>query len=818
MKSLHDYSKKRNFAVTPEPPPAQIPTKGRHKPLQPGEQAQFWIQRHDASHLHYDFRLELKGTLKSWAIPKGPTLDPQVKRLAVMVEDHPISYGSFEGNIPKGEYGGGSVMVWDRGKFTLLGTSSSDEQLNKGDFKFSLSGEKLQGEFALVRLKNSKKQNEWLLLKKKDVHAQPGWTIESHATSVLIGRKQASISLNKLKRNANAMPSKVEPMLAQLSDVLPEGPEWAYEVKWDGFRSICFVSSNGVQFQSRSGGSYEKQFSELATLAKNVKAKEAILDGEIVAVDENGISHFEWLQSRTSWSKAKPKSASAPRRILFCAFDLLWIDGLDLRELPLSSRREKLADAVTEADTIKISSHFTGPADGVLSAAQELGLEGLVAKRLDSVYSSGRTGAWKKVKLQLRQEFIICGSIPGKRKPFGALALGVYELEKLRWCGNVGTGFDATSLTKLAALLDKRKIKAPPPGTWPKDMTPVKPNLICEVKFAQWTSSAKLRAPVYLGLREDLKPLNVKRETASAGKLLTGNAASQTIEVDGHELALTNLNKVYFPADGITKRDVLNYYAAVSTYLLPYLKDRPLSLRRYPDGILGKSFFQKHSPANLPAWVETSLIDADEDKPEIRYCLCQNLASLLYFVNLGCIDHNPWMSRIEDLDCPSYLLIDLDANGVKFAKVIEAAWAIKDLIEEVSLSALLKTSGGDGLHLLIPLEQRQHYERVKQVGDQLAAVITARFPKLLTMERSVAKRPSGRVYFDHVQIGKAKTIACPYSIRPYPKAPVSTPLLWEELTSNLQMTQFNIKNTLTRLEVAGDPWAAAGAIQYHLGK
>lgn len=817
MNSLRDYSKKRNFKLTPEPPAAKAGAKGRHKILKPGEQASFFVQRHDASRLHFDFRLELEGTLKSWAVPKGPTLDPTQRRLAVMVEDHPISYGTFEGNIPKGEYGGGSVLLWDRGTFTLLGTGPSNQQLEAGNFKFSLDGEKLHGEFALVRLKNSAKENEWLLLKKSDRYAQPGWSIESHNKSVATGRRQDAIAMADSTVKKVPMPTAVEPMLAQLNDTLPEGDSWVYEIKWDGVRSLCFLSRSGTTLQSRSGGSYDKQFPELNGVAKNVKAKEAIIDGEIVAVDENGLSHFEWLQSRIPRNKTKLKTAAPAHRIMFFAFDLLYIDGADLRGLPLVSRRKRLEEAVSEGEAIKLSTQFSGPPNEILRAARELGLEGLIAKRLDSVYSSGRSGAWRKVKLQQRQEFVICGWIPGKRKPFGALAIGLTEAGKLRWCGNVGTGFDAASLAKLGELLSRRIIKSPPPGIWPKEMVPVKPNLICEVKFLQWTASGKLRAPVYLGLRADLKPLDVKRETAQRGKLLAGKADSQSIEVDSRLLHLTHLNKIYFPSDGFTKRDLLNYYAEVSPYLLPYLKDRPLSLRRYPDGILGESFFQKNLPASAPAWMETISIGSEKGEKPIRYCLCPDLSTLLYLVNLGCIDHNPWMSRTGNLDSPDYLLIDLDANGVKFAKVIEAAWAISDLLREVSLSALVKTSGGDGLHLLVPLEEGQSYARVRQVGDQLAAVITARFPKLLTMERSLAKRPKGRVYFDNVQIGKGKTVACPYSIRPYAKAPVSTPLRWDDLVSGIELSHFHIGNTLERLENGNNPWLEVENIRYRLG-
>jgi len=816
MKSLKEYSRKRNFAVTSEPPAASTKSKSKSKTkiLQPGEQASYFVQRHDASHLHYDFRLEIEGVLKSWAVPKGPSLDPSEKRLAMMVEDHPLSYGTFEGNIPQGEYGGGSVMLWDRGSFTLLGSGPADEQLAEGNLKFSMEGSKLHGEFALVRL-NSKAGNEWLLIKKKDAGAKPGWKIGDYESSVTTGRSQDSIAKN-LQPAREQLPKLVEPMLALLTDRLPEGSEWIYEIKWDGMRALCQISSRGVDFQSRSGGSYSRHFPELKSIGASIQAKEAVLDGEIVAVDENGVSHFEWLQPRFADPGTKPVKSQGSGRIVYCVFDLLFLDGQDLRDLPLSARSQRLSEIIAETGELIISKQFSGEPIQVMKAAEDLGIEGVVAKRVDSHYRAGRSDVWRKVKLELRQEFLICGWLEGKRKSFGSLVLGLNEGKALKWCGNVGTGFDEQTMTRLAETMQARRLKKGHLGTWPKGMIPIRPDMICEVKFAQWTAAGKLRAPVFLGLRADVKPNEVRRESLAGKKMIAGKDANVTLDIDGHQLQFTNLDKLYFPEDGLTKRDVLNYYAEVSPYLLPMLEDRPLSLKRYPDGILGKTFFQKNLPESTPEWIDAIKLYSDDSKRMIRYCLCANLATLLYLVNLGCIDHHPWLSRVNDLDSPDSLLIDLDGNGAPFGKVVEGALAMKELIEEVGLSSVVKTSGGDGVHVLIPLEPKQNYDRVKQVAEQLAQVAAARYPKLFTIERAIAKRPKSRVYIDYLQVGKGKTVASAYSIRPHANAPVSTPLLWDELTTSLKPGDFNLGNMPIRLEQVGDVWGG-NLTRYRLG-
>lgn len=850
MDSLKEYERKRDFQKTPEPPPGPL----QSSTLRPGETGDFFVQRHNASHLHYDFRLAIGGTLKSWAVPKGPTLDPEEKRLAMEVEDHPLSYGEFEGNIPAGEYGGGSVMLWDRGTFELLGKDPAEKQMEKGDLKFQLKGVKLKGDFALIRMKGKRhKRNEWLLIKKRDVEAIPGWDAEVYATSISSGRSQDQIASQTAPKRAskskpllkaakkaapassrkggNTMPQNLSPMLATLSSDVPEGPGWAYEIKWDGVRALCFVSGGKPSIISRNGVSYDRQFPELHSLPEQLDAREAIVDGEIVAVDEKGVSHFQLLQPRIMQAHTEGQlEASGAAQILLYLFDVLWVDGRDLRSLPLQVRRKILEDIVKPGPSIRMSEQFFAEGGRFLETAQEHGIEGILAKRLDSPYRSSRSSAWLKVKTQLRQEFVICGWLPGKRSTFSALVLGLYEEGVLQWCGNVGTGFNEALLQSLFEELQARKARSKPAGTWPAGIRPVKPELVCEIKFAEWTRDGRLRAPVFMGLRPDKnaadcvkeepmeaavtkekpaaapKPKAVKKQKASVSPepLLPGTANNVEVELKGKPLRFTNLNKLYFPEDKLTKRDLLNYYAAVGPFLLPYLKDRPLSLRRYPNGIHGEGFFQKNLPATTPDWVPTVTIYSEDSKRDINYALCPDLPTLLYLVNLGCIDHNPWMSRVASLDSPDYILLDLDPSGTTFAQVVEAALAIHEILEELKLTAFVKTSGGDGMHIVLPLAPGYTYDEARIFAEALAHVTASRNPGLITIERSLSERPKRRVYFDYVQIGKGKTIAAPYVVRPYSGAPVGTPLKWEELDRGLRPSDFHLRNILERLDKTGD--------------
>jgi len=804
--SLKKYSEKRHFDRTPEPAPSEVPAASGPR--------QYCVQRHHATHLHYDLRLEAGGALKSWAVPKGPTLDPGEKRLAMMVEDHPIEYGSFEGVIPKGNYGAGSVMLWDRGTYELLGDASAEEQLARGDFKFRLHGEKITGEFALVRMKRGK-GNEWLLLKKKDAAAQPGWNTEDHAVSVLTGRTQEEIAqgLEKTPKQAGkkeaSLPDIGPPMLAEIGKgEPPSDPKWIYEVKWDGVRALCYIQNGQVRMVSRNGNMIDRQYPELSILPHHIQAKTAIVDGEIAALNERGVPSFELLQRRINVADASSAALlSRHHPVVFYAFDLLYLDGRDLRGLSLIERKRMLKEVLQPNDVVRYSEHFS---DGkaLFEAAKQQGVEGIIGKKASSFYESRRTGDWVKYKVHSSDSFILCGFTEGERDHFGALVLGTHDRGKLKWAGNVGTGFDRKTMKaiyeKLAPLVIDKCPLQPDKNLPKKDVTWVRPELVCEVKFANWTEDGRLRAPVWMGFRPDLDPAEVVRQNGAADPpvkrttLLDPSLAEANLTIDGHRLKFTNLNKVFFPKDGYRKRDLLNYYDAVAPLIIPHLKDRPLSLKRYPNGIDEPFFFQKEVAASFPKWLRTGMADG------IRSVIGDNRATLLFLVNLGCIDHNPWMSRMGSLEHPDYLLIDLDPQECSYEKIVEAALVVRKKLDGAELESFPKTTGGDGMHIFVPLVPRYTYDQVRSLAEVVARMVAHERPDLFTTPRTVAKREKGKVYFDWMQIGQGKTISAPYAVRAYPGAPVATPLAWHEVTPRLHPGQFNIGNAPARFDRVGD--------------
>jgi bifunctional non-homologous end joining protein LigD len=857
--ALEEYVRKRKFEKTPEPPP-----KIEADPAAAGAAPRFYVQRHDATRLHYDFRLEIGGVLVSWAVPKGPSLEPLSKFLAAKVEDHPLEYGEFEGNIPAGNYGAGSVMLWDRGTWELLGDAPVAEQIARGDLKFRLHGEKLKGEFAIVHMKNRGKGNEWLLIKKRDADAVPGWDIEQFAWSVLSGRTQQEIAqglpARKIKRNtagdpqrewksrpaerpskvaakaappsqtkstANpaslsgavkaAMPTAITPMKAALAQTPPHGDEWLIEVKWDGVRAICFIEKETLRLVSRTGHSCEKQYPELSVIPHYIAAAEAILDGEIAALDEKGAARFELIQPRIAQSDANAVSHMARARpVVYFAFDLLYLNGYDLRQVALIERKQLLESILKPTGVLRYSEHFPGAGDAMLQAARETGIEGLVAKHAHSRYESRRSGEWIKIKIVERQEFAICGFTAGERDHFGALVLGLYDNGKLTWAGNVGTGFDQKGLAFLRQKLDPLTTPHSPFPDSPKvgkDVTWVKPELVAEVKFANWTGEGRLRAPVYLGLRPDVNPGDCVREVGAPASspskpaLLSDTTNEVTLTIDHHPLKFTNLNKVFYPAEGIVKRDLLNYYDSVAGLILPHLKDRPLSMKRYPNGIAQQFFFQKDAPLTFAPWLRAEEIYSDHNEAPIRYVFAEDRASLLYLVNLGCIDHNPWMSHTPSLDNPDFVLIDLDPQDCPYSMIVEAALLVREKLDAIGLKGYPKTTGGDGMHIYIPLEPIYSYEESRTFAEILAHLVERDRPALFTTPRAVSKRQKGRVYFDWVQNGKTKTIAAPYVLRAYPGAPVATPLAWSEVQPGLTPGQFNIYNAPERFAKMGDLFA-----------
>ncbi|HEU5452345.1 MAG TPA: DNA ligase D [Terriglobales bacterium] len=869
---LHDYKRKRDFARTPEPgdsPGAPPFSRGSGATERKGGNT-FVVQRHAARRLHYDLRLELGGVLKSWAVPKGPTLDPKEKRLAVHVEDHPLEYGSFEGTIPAGNYGAGVVNLWDTGTWELLGDVSAEQQLERGDFKFALHGSKLMGNFALVRIKSSKK-NEWLLLKKPDFAAQSGWDAEDHLDPVVV-RAADPADLPGARRAA--MPDRLQPMLATLSRHLPEGAEWSYEIKWDGFRGLCFVKDAKLRVLSRNGNPLGGHFPELQELPAALAAESAILDGEIVAFDSQGRPSFSLMQQRTGFvppsrrsdgGRSTPtgtkknsdddggrststggSSTELPSPIALLAFDLLYLNGYDLRDVPLSERQKLLRAVLRPTAHLRLSESFPGPGRRVLDAAQTHGLEGVLAKRLDSRYESGRSNCWVKVKFTTEDEFVICGFTSGRRKPFSSLVLGYYDKGALVWAGNVGTGFSDKQLLDIYAQLEPLISKRPAFAAKDDigDVTWLQPRLVCSVRYTGWGGDNHLRAPVFIALRPDRDAHDCVREepeetqdtpksrgdrrprlsgppqAASADALrasrqpgrlsprvplLPADKAEVSLDLSGRRLKFTNLNKVFYPADGYTKRDLINYYADVAPLLVPHLAGRPLSLKRYPNGIDSDYFFQKDA-SPFPSWLRTEEIEVEEGatKPMV---ICDDEPALLYLANLGCIDQNPWFSRVGSLDHPDFMVLDLDPYHCGYDRIVEAAQLVRRKLAGLELEGYPKTTGGDGMHIYVPIAPEYSYEQVRTFAEIIARLAIGERPELFTTPRAVQQREKGKVYFDYLQISWGKTISAPYVLRAHNRAPVATPLEWKEVKPGLSPLDFTLANVRARFQHKGDIFA-----------
>jgi bifunctional non-homologous end joining protein LigD len=830
--ALEDYAGKRSFQKTPEP---------EGKPPEAGARTfagKFCVQRHRARRLHYDLRIEVGGVLKSWAVPEGPSLDPKEKRLAVHVEDHPMEYGTFEGVIPAGNYGAGSMMLWDHGIYEASAGMCSEEQIERGDFKFRLHGKKLNGEFVLVRTK-ANQGKDWLLIKKTDPEAVEGWDIDLHHRSVKTGRTQEEIALGvqapalggdaseigKLKGAVGApMPRTLSPMMAFAATQPPSDPGWLFEVKWDGVRGLCFLEAGALRVISRNGNAMDRQYPELGELVEAVRAASAIIDGEVVALDERGLPSFGLLQRRMHLGD--PGSIAALARaqpVTFYVFDLLYLDGWDLRKVAIEERKRLLTTVLSPQGQIRLSDHFRDQGRELFELARQSGLEGIVAKRLGSPYESRRSPDWIKIKVTHQQEFVVCGFATGERDYFASLILGLYphpDAEKLVYVGNVGSGFDLESLALVHSKLNPHITDAVPFDSVPDMLhTPVwtKPELVCEVKFSSWTGEKRLRAPVFLGLRNDLSPRDCLVELEAEGEqpvrfripppLLTDNKEKVILDIEGRRLSFTNLNKVFYPEEKYTKRDLINFYHQVADLLLPHIRDRALSLRRYPDGIHGESFFQKEASEHFPKWLRTEAIYSSHNDAPIHFVVANDRASLLFLANLGCIDQNPWMSRIGSLEHPDFLLIDLDPQDCGYDKIIEAAQLVRQKLDVVELAGYPKTTGGDGMHIYVPIEPVYNYEQVRTFTEALARILAAERPDLFTTVRAVSRREKGKVYFDYAQLSTGKTISAPYVPRAYPGAPIATPLEWREVRPGLVPQQFHIQNVLERFARLGDIFA-----------
>jgi bifunctional non-homologous end joining protein LigD len=893
---LQDYRRKRDFKKTPEPGPKVAKT---------GKTLSFVVQKHDATRLHYDFRLELDGVLKSWAVPKGPSLDPGVKSLAVEVEDHPVAYGGFEGIIPQGEYGGGTVIVWDNG--TWEPENDPHEGLRKGDLKFTLHGHKLKGSWVLVRLRareGEEGKKNWLLIKHKDKFAKPGdehgitdqktksvltrrtiqqvaddpgrvWTrtgerkmtkAKGRAKAKAAVRSKAPAKAKSAARKtktvksqhrrvapdpstvdaaetpgatASAMPRGIKPELATLASTVPAGDKWIHEIKFDGYRIIAYIGDGHVRLMTRAGKDWTERFPDLASKLEELPVQSAIIDGELVALDEQGISRFQRMQNALSEGRES--------ELIYYGFDLVHLDGYDLRPAALIDRKAALKDVLLAGNpgntgTVRYSDHIEGKGEEIFQIACKTSQEGIICKLAASLYEERRSGSWLKVKCHQRQEFIICGYSKPERSRigFGALMLGYYDGPDLVYCGRVGTGFDVETLNSLAKRLKPMALKShlfqrPPTAAERRGVTWVRPELVAEVEFTEWTDDGVLRHPSFQGLREDKPAKEVVRERprtagqavendpmakkASAKKRSTSKPASAkpNAETSGAVagVTLTHPERVLYADAGITKLDLARYYEAVADWVLPYVINRPLTLVRCPDGAAGQCFYQKHWTPSLPKAVGFEKIK--EKSATEPYVVIKDLAGLISLVQISVLELHPWGSRIDKLENPEHIVLDLDPGpGVDWKTVIQAAREIRGILEDLDLEAFVRTSGGKGLHVVVPLSRRNAWDEVETFAHNIAAGLALHGGEryVANMRKELRK---GKTYVDYLRNQRGSTAVASYSSRNRPGAPVATPISWDELGKVKSADQFTIESVPARLaKLKTDPWKDFSATKQSL--
>jgi bifunctional non-homologous end joining protein LigD len=768
--SLEKYREKRNPRKTPEPFEAGS---GERSTL-----PVFVVQRHDARRLHYDFRLERDGALASWAVPKGVPVEAGARALAVHVEDHPLEYATFHGEIPKGQYGGGTVEIWDSGTYELL------EEKRNGQLTVLLHGTRLTGRWTLVPARLDGKEENWLLIKGHD-----------EAEDIVQGEYR--------------------PMLATQEAYVPRGEGWTFEVKFDGYRALAYIRGGECKLVSRNGNDLTGRFADVAkALVKAVRSPNAVVDGEVARIDTTG---------RTSFSELQQGSG----QLVYYAFDLLELDGKPLVDLPLHERKAQLQKLIDlRTGSVAVSEGFDD-GDALFEVARAQNLEGIIAKRIDSPYKSGRrTRDWLKLKTENTDEFVVAGYTAGAGRragTFGALVLGAHEGGGLRYVGNVGTGFDDAEIRKLLALMKPLHRDVPPFAEVPKmprirkgDVQWVEPRLVAQVRYGEWTHDGRLRHPAYLGLRDDKDAAEVTAPATAEAPL------ASVIRKGKRELKLSNLDKPFWPEEGITKGDLLRYYRDIAPVLVPHLKDRPFTMRRYPHGAYSEAFFQKDAPKHMPEWISTfhanvSQRDSGRTKRWIDFPLVNDELALLWMVNMGCIDMNAWYSRVDKPDRPDFVLFDLDPTPeVPWPQTIEVALILKELLDALELVSFPKTSGGKGFHVLVPLDRRSTYADSRQFAEIAAGAIARAHPKLATTEWSKARRRG--VLIDSNQNGEGKTIASVYSVRPKPNAPVSTPLRWDEVDAKLDPADYTMPVVLDRVREHGDLYAGVLSTRQSLAK
>jgi bifunctional non-homologous end joining protein LigD len=822
------YNQKRDFAKTAEP---------EGKPGRKGGN-RFLIQKHDATRLHYDFRLELDGVLKSWAVTRGPSLNPQDKRLAVEVEDHPVAYGTFEGTIPKGQYGGGTVMMWDEGTWEPL--DDPHKGLKAGNLKFRVHGKRLAGEWALVRMKPRPQDGgraNWLLIKHDDAAAREdaaeAW-LETQATSITTGRRMEEIAANThsewRSRPRDARPKRkkikstlefIEPELATLALSLPKGKDWVHEIKFDGYRTQALIENGEVRLLTRTGLEWTHRFRPLPDYLAQMRVTSAILDGEIVAVDERGRADFKSLQATLSGEVDVP--------LQYYVFDLLHVDGEDLRGLPLMERKAQLQKLFKGRDfggRIHYSEHFTKDAADLKDRLCALDQEGLICKRADAPYRSGRNRAWLKVKCHKRQEFVIGGFTLSKteRQGMGALLIGYYQEGRLTYAGKVGTGFTQDSAIDLRRRLNLIAQKDNPfsdiPAEFKRGAHWVEPHLVAEVQFGEWTSDGRLRHPSFQGLREDKPPQDICRDRPlsptevrktedepTARKPRRRAPVSKTSakdKVDG--VAISSPGRVVFPGSDITKKDVAEYYLSVADQILPHIAGRPISMIRCPEGIGGQCFFQRHlTKAAVPHVKDTGIqVNGSEDD----YVMIEDARGLISLTQWGVMEIHPWGCLAATPDRPDRLIFDLDPDPeANWADVVAGAAEVRERMAEFELQSFLKTTGGKGLHIVIPIQPEHDWDAIKAFTRAVAESMAHDSPQRFVAQASKAKR-KGRIFVDYLRNDHTATAVAPYAVRARPGAPVAMPVAWGALSPDLDPAGFTLENTPAHLKRRkADPWA-----------
>jgi bifunctional non-homologous end joining protein LigD len=916
---LAEYQRKRDFTKTGEPSGNEAP------PSTSVGRLRFVIQKHAASHLHFDLRLELDGVMKSWAVPKGPSLDPSVKRLAMQVEDHPIDYNTFEGTIPKGEYGGGTVMLWDRGTYSSDAALSANEEedairegLRRGDLKITFHGDRLHGSFALVRMKfardkTSSSKPQWLLIKHRDEFASDEDVVADNMTSVESGRTMEEIASGKsrvwrsnrepkgrnsgsslkLKKTASAgalkatssatvtQPPKsrlsaaaLEPMYCSIGSEIP-GKGWTFEPKYDGVRVLAYATTTDVKLMTRNGKDKAEQFPELVValkkLARQTK-RSLVLDGEIVALIDGNPARFQELQGRMHVKESQLiawRSSSAPAALVL--FDILMDGDEPLIHEPWSVRRGRLIKRIGKkvSPQLRITESIEGNGKKMLEKARRQGWEGIIAKRIDSPYDPGvRSRNWLKLKIEFREEFVVGGFTEPRnsREHIGALLLGYFDKSRFIYAGHTGGGFTRKGLEEMYRLLKPFERTTSPFDETPKTNEKahwVTPQVVVEVKFSEWTADRRLRQPIFLGIRDDknakdveieqpsvqrkatrgeavakprkrasisarekvdtgpvAKPRRTKTNTPS-GKSDISSLIAQLTEIEqqggdatldfgrGKILKVSNLDKVFFPKEKYTKGDVMRYYARIANFILPTIQDRPLVLKRFPNGIAGESFYQQKASETTPPEVRVEVIETDGGEKQPRF-IGGDLLTLLYTIQLGAISVDPWHSRVPTLEYADYTVIDLDPGPrANFGRVIQVARWAKEVIDGFGLHAAIKTSGSTGLHIYLPLPPRTPNDAATLVAQMIATKVADAHPKEATIERSVKARGPATVYVDYLQNIQGKTVAGPYCVRAKPGATVSTPLKWTELTDKLDPRAFHLGNAAERFEKIGDIWSEA---------